>query len=59
MGKIIPLPDMEYRCWCNLNKEALENIMKTGIVNTIWISKNNNGAYLKRWFKERGLDVSF
>lgn len=58
MGKIIPLPDCEYKYWCNTNKEIIEEIMKTGRVHTIWLSKGNNRRYLERYFKERGYTMT-
>lgn len=59
MGKIIPMPDIEYKSWCNLNKEVLEEIFRTSKINTIWVAKGNNRAFLSRWFKERGYTVTF
>ena len=58
MGKIIPLPDIEYKYWCNTNKEFLEETMRTGKVNTAWLNVGNNKVYLERYYKERGYKIS-
>ena len=58
MGKIIPLPDCEYKYWCNTNKELIEEIMKTGRVNEVWFNAGNNKAYFARYLKERGYTFS-
>ena len=58
MGKIIPLPDCEYKYWCNINKEYIEGIIRTGRVPTMWLGLGNNKIYLERYFKERGYTFS-
>lgn len=58
MGKIIPLPDIEYKSWVNLNKELLEDIIATNKVNTVWLAKENNKLFLVRYFKERGYTIT-
>ena len=58
MGKIIPIPDIEYKHWCNTNKEFLEEIIKKGKVNTAWLTTGNNRAYLERYYEECGYKIS-
>lgn len=59
MGKIIPMPDIEYIHWCNINKEVLEEIMRTGKikVNTMWFHADNNATYFERYANERGYTI--
>ena len=57
MGKIIPLPDIEYIHWCNINKEYIEGII-TGRFPTMWLGSGNNKLYLERYFKELGYTFS-
>ena len=52
------MPDIEYRSWVNRNKELLDDIIKTGKVSTIWLSKGNNKSFLVRYFKECGYTIT-
>ena len=54
MGKIIPLPDIEYKHWCNTNKELLEEMFKAGRIHKSLLS---NRAFLERYLKERGYEL--
>jgi hypothetical protein len=57
MGKIIPLPDIEYIHWCNTNKELLEEIFRTGKCQEVWLNAGNNKNYLERYLNERGYTI--
>ncbi len=57
-GNVIFMPDIEYKSWCNRNKELLEEITKTGKVSTMWLKKDNNKNFLIRYFKECGYTIS-
>ena len=52
------MPDIEYRAWVNDNRTLLEEILKTGKVSTLWLSKDNNKAHLVRYFKECGYVIT-
>ncbi len=58
-GNIIFLPDIEYRAWVNENKKLLEEILNTGKVPTLWLSKKENKKFLVRYLEERGYTISF
>lgn len=57
-GNVIYMPDIEYKSWVNRNKELLDDIIKTGKVSTIWLSKGNNKSFLVRYFKECGYTIT-
>ncbi len=57
-GNVIFMPDIEYRSWVNRNKELLDDIIKSGKVSTLWLSKGNNKSFLIRYFKECGYSIS-
>lgn len=57
-GNVIFMPDIEYKAWVNGNKELLEEIIKTGKVSTLWLSKGNNKKFLVRYFGECGYTIS-
>ena len=57
-GNVIFMPDIEYKSWVNRNKELLEDIIKSGKVSTLWLSKGNNKSFLIRYFKECGYSIS-
>ena len=57
-GNVIFMPDIEYRAWVNDNRTLLEEILKTGKVSTLWLSKGNNKAHLVRYFKECGYVIT-
>ncbi|MBQ3136401.1 MAG: hypothetical protein IJB74_02860 [Clostridia bacterium] len=52
------MPDIEYKAWVNGNKELLDDIIKTGKVSTLWLSKGNNKKFLVRYFSECGYTIS-
>lgn len=54
MGKIIPLPDIEYKHWCNTNKELLEEMLRTCKVNPIFLQKRE---FLERYVNEHGFEI--
>lgn len=57
-GNVIFMPDIEYRSWVNRNKELLDDIIKSGKVSTLWLSKGNNKSFLIRYFKECGYSIT-
>ena len=57
-GNVIFMPDIEYKAWVNGNKELLDDIIKTGKVSTLWLSKGNNKKFLVRYFSECGYTIS-
>lgn len=57
-GNVIFMPDIEYKAWVNGNKELLDDIIKTGKVSTLWLSKGNNKKFLFRYFGECGYTIS-
>ena len=57
-GNVIFMPDIEYRSWVNRNKELLDDIIKSGKVSTMWLTKGNNKSFLIRYFKECGYTIT-
>ncbi|MBQ7117462.1 MAG: hypothetical protein IJN88_04560 [Clostridia bacterium] len=57
-GNVVFMPDIEYKAWVNGNKELLDDIIKTGKVSTLWLSKGNNKKFLVRYFGECGYTIS-
>ena len=57
-GNVIFMPDIEYKSWVNGNRELLEEILRTGKVSTLWLSKGRNKSFLMRYFKECGYTVT-
>ena len=57
-GRIVFMPDIEYRSWVNKNKELLEEITKTNQVSTLWLNKGQNKKFLVRYFNECGYSIS-
>ena len=54
MGNILQMPDQEYRAWVNLNKKAVEEIIKTGRIDPYWHVKGKNKEFLQRYLGELG-----
>lgn len=52
------MPDIEYRAWVNRNKELLEEIVKSGKVSTLWLSKGENKKFLVRYFEDCGYNIT-
>lgn len=57
-GRIVFMPDIEYRAWVNRNKELLEEIVKSGRVSTDWLAKGENKKFLVRYFKDCGYSIT-
>ncbi|MCM1543813.1 MAG: hypothetical protein NC110_00800 [Ruminococcus sp.] len=57
-GRIVFMPDIEYRSWCNKNRELLDEIIKTNQVSTAWLRKGQNKAFLVRYFKDCGYSIT-
>ncbi len=58
-GKLVFMPDIEYTSWLNRNGELIDEIIKTGKVNTMWLRKGQNKEFLVRALHERGYSISF
>ena len=56
-GRIVFMPDMEYKAWCNRNSDIVAEIVKTGKVNTLWLKKGNNKSFLIRRMAELGYRI--
>lgn len=56
MGKIIPLPDIEYKHWCNTNKELIEETLKTGIINKMLLDER---GFFIRYLDEHGYEIEW
>lgn len=57
-GRIVFMPDIEYRSWCNKNKELLDDIIKTKQVSTAWLRKGQNKSFLVRYFNDCGYTIT-
>lgn len=57
-GNVIFMPDIEYKSWVNRNKELLSEILSTGKVSTLWLTKGSNKAFLVRYFNECGYTIT-
>ncbi len=57
-GKVVFMPDIEYKAWVNKNKELLSEIIKTGQVSTAWLRSGQNKKFLVRYFHECGYTVN-
>ncbi|MGN0468540.1 MAG: hypothetical protein ACI4GY_07450 [Acutalibacteraceae bacterium] len=57
-GRLVFMPDIEYRAWVNKNKDLLEEIIKTKQVSTLWLKKDQNKKFLVRYFSECGYTIS-
>lgn len=54
MGTVIKMPDQEYKAWVNLNKKAVDEIIKTGRIDPYWLMKGKNKEFLQRYLGELG-----
>ncbi len=54
MGTVIKMPDQEYRAWVNLNKKAVDEIIKTNRIDPYWLMKGKNNEFLQRYLGELG-----
>lgn len=57
-GRVVFMPDIEYKAWVNKNKDLLEEIIETKQVSTIWLKKDQNKKFLVRYFNECGYSIS-
>ena len=57
-GRVVFMPDIEYKSWVNKNKELLSEIIKTGQVSTAWLRKGENKKFLVRYFHEYGYTIN-
>lgn len=57
-GRVVFMPDIEYRAWVNKNKDLLEEIIETKQVSTLWLKKDQNKKFLVRYFNECGYSIS-
>lgn len=58
MGKIIPIPDVHYKCWVNSNKDVLHSIMKSGRIPRQLLEDAESRAYLERYLHELGYELT-
>lgn len=56
-GRVVFMPDIEYRAWVNRNKELLNDIIRTNQVSTLWLRKDQNKKFLVRYFNECGYSI--
>lgn len=59
MGNVIKMPDQEYRAWVNLNKKAVNEMIKTNRIDPYWMMKGKNEEFLRRYLGELGYKLSF
>ena len=57
-GRVVFMPDIEYRAWVNRNKELLAHIIETKEVSTAWLRNGQNKRFLVRYFHECGYTIS-
>ena len=57
-GRVVFMPDIEYRAWVNRNKDLLNQIIETKEVSTLWLRSGQNKSFLIRYFKECGYTIS-
>lgn len=57
-GRVVFMPDIEYRAWVNRNKDLLETIVQSKQVSTAWLRAGQNKSFLVRYFKECGYTIS-
>ncbi|MBO5184768.1 MAG: hypothetical protein MSH34_01395 [Oscillospiraceae bacterium] len=57
-GRVVFMPDIEYKAWVNKNRELLSEIIKSGQVSTAWLRKGENKKFLVRYFHECGYTIS-
>ena len=57
-GRLVFMPDIEYKAWVNKNEKLLDEIVKTNQVSTAWLKKDQNKKFLVRWFGECGYTIT-
>ena len=57
-GRVVFMPDIEYKAWVNKNKEILAEIVESGRVVTAWLRIGQNKKFLVRYFHERGYTIN-
>lgn len=58
MGKIIKIPDAEYRAWINLNRKAIDEMIRTKKIDSYWLAKGKNREYLERYLHSLGYTLT-
>ena len=58
MGRIVFLPDMDYKAWVNRNSHIVDEIINTGKINTMWLYKDRNKEFLIRRLHELGYSIN-
>lgn len=58
MGKVIKMPDAEYRMWVNVNQKALNEMLNNKKIDVYWMSKGKNAEYVKRYLSEHGYTLT-
>lgn len=59
MGNVIKMPDQEYRAWVNLNKKAVNEMIKINRIDPYWLMKGKNEEFLRRYLGELGYKLNF
>lgn len=57
-GRVVFMPDIEYKAWVNKNKDLLSEVLKSGQVSTAWLRKGENKKFLVRYFRECGYTIN-
>lgn len=57
-GRVVFMPDIEYRSWVNRNQKLLDEIIEKKQVNTLWLQKDQNKKFLVRYFNECGYSIT-
>lgn len=58
MGRIIKMPDAEYRAWVNLNQKALDEMIKTKKIDPYWLAKGKNREFFERYLHALGYTLT-
>ena len=57
-GRLVFMPDIEYKAWVNRNRQLLDEIIKTKQVSTAWLRQGENRNFLVRYFGECGYNIT-
>ena len=57
-GRLVFMPDIEYKAWVNRNRKLLDEIIKTKPVSTAWLRQGENKSFLVRYFGECGYNIT-
>lgn len=57
-GRVVFMPDIEYKAWCNRNAKLIDEIIKKGQVSTAWLNTEPNKKFLIRRLAELGYKIN-